>query len=74
LGGLDFDYNTVTYTKVIALQKQVSEKIKAIEESNRKKKSDGKRNNYQKRHYRGSSIDHWYRICQNMQPLKRISS
>jgi hypothetical protein len=37
LGGLDFDYNTVTYTKVMALQKQVSEKIKAIEESNRKK-------------------------------------
>ena len=36
LGGLDFDYNTVTYTKVMALQKQVSEKIKAIEESNRK--------------------------------------
>lgn len=31
LGGLDFDYNTVPYTKVIALQKQVSEKIKAIE-------------------------------------------
>lgn len=31
LGGLDFDYNTVTYTKVMALQKQVSEKIKAIE-------------------------------------------
>lgn len=37
LGGLDFDYNTVSYTKVMALQKQVSEKIKAIEESNRKK-------------------------------------
>lgn len=37
LGGLDFDYNTVTYTKVMALQKQVSEKIKAIEEINRKK-------------------------------------
>lgn len=36
LGGLDFDYNTVSYTKVIALQKQVNEKIKAIEESNRK--------------------------------------
>lgn len=36
LGGLDFDYNTVTYTKVMALQKQVSEKIKAIEENNRK--------------------------------------
>lgn len=36
LGGLDFDYNTVTYTKVMALQKQVTEKIKAIEESNRK--------------------------------------
>ena len=36
LGGLDFDYNTVSYTKVMALQKQVSEKIKAIEESNRK--------------------------------------
>ena len=37
LGGLDFDYNTVTYTKVMALQKQVSEKIKAIEEINKKK-------------------------------------
>ncbi|OCB77950.1 hypothetical protein [Flavobacterium crassostreae] len=37
LGGLDFDYNTVTYTKVMALQKQVSEKIKAIEKSNPKK-------------------------------------
>jgi hypothetical protein len=37
LGGLDFDYNTVSYTKIMALQKQVSEKIKAIEESNRKK-------------------------------------
>lgn len=37
LGGLDFDYNTVTYTKVMALQKQVSEKIKAIEEINQKK-------------------------------------
>lgn len=37
LGGLDFDYNTVSYTKVMALQKQVSEKIKAIEESNLKK-------------------------------------
>lgn len=37
LGGLDFDYNTVTYTKVIALQKQVSEKIKAIEKQNTKK-------------------------------------
>jgi hypothetical protein len=37
LGGLDFDYNTVSYTKVMALQKQVAEKIKAIEESNRKK-------------------------------------
>ena len=36
LGGLDFDYNTVSYTKVMALQKQVTEKIKAIEESNRK--------------------------------------
>ena len=36
LGGLDFDYNTVTYTKVMAVQKQVSEKIKAIEENNRK--------------------------------------
>jgi hypothetical protein len=36
LGGLDFDYNTVTYTKVMALQKQVSEKVKAIEENNRK--------------------------------------
>jgi hypothetical protein len=36
LGGLDFDYNTVSYTKVMALQKQVSEKIIAIEESNRK--------------------------------------
>lgn len=36
LGGLDFDYNTVSYTKVMALQKQVSEKIKAIEENNRK--------------------------------------
>jgi len=36
LGGLDFDYNTVSYTKVMALQKQVSEKIKAIEESNQK--------------------------------------
>lgn len=38
LGGLDFDYNTVTYTKVMALQKQVSEKIKAIEEINSKSK------------------------------------
>lgn len=37
LGGLDFDYNTVTYTKVMALQKQVSEKIKAIEKQNQKK-------------------------------------
>jgi hypothetical protein len=36
LGGLDFDYNTVTYTKVMALQKQVSEKVKAIEENNQK--------------------------------------
>jgi hypothetical protein len=36
LGGLDFDYNTVTYTKVMALQKQVFEKIKAIEENNQK--------------------------------------
>ena len=36
LGGLDFDYNTVSYTKVMALQKQVTEKIKAIEDSNRK--------------------------------------
>ncbi|GIZ08378.1 hypothetical protein [Flavobacterium sp. UMI-01] len=35
LNGMDFDYNTVTYTKVMALQKQVSEKIKAIEENNR---------------------------------------
>lgn len=38
LGGLDFDYNTVTYTKVMALQKQVNEKIKAIEEANSKKR------------------------------------
>lgn len=37
LGGLDFDYNTVSYTKVMALQKQVSEKIKAIEENKPKK-------------------------------------
>lgn len=37
LGGLDFDYNTVSYTKVMALQLQVSEKIKAIEKSNTKK-------------------------------------
>ena len=34
---LAFYYNTVTYTKVMALQKQVNEKIKVIEESNRKK-------------------------------------
>jgi hypothetical protein len=45
------------YLKNKKQSKKVTEKI-----------SDGKRNNYQKRHYRGSSIDHWYRICQNMQP------
>lgn len=38
LGGLDFDYNTVSYTKVMALQLQVSEKIKAIEKQNSLKK------------------------------------
>ncbi|MNR41803.1 hypothetical protein D3C85_1602410 [compost metagenome] len=37
LGGLDFDYNTVSYTKVMAIQFQVNEKIKAIEQSNTKK-------------------------------------
>lgn len=35
--GIDFDYNTVPFTKVLALQLQVSEKIKAIEKSNTKK-------------------------------------
>jgi hypothetical protein len=37
LGGIDFDYNTVPYTKVMALGLQVSDKIKAIEQSNIKK-------------------------------------
>ena len=35
--GIDFDYNTVPFTKVLALQVQVSEKIKAIEKQNTKK-------------------------------------
>ena len=34
--GIDFDYNTVSFTKVMALQIQVSEKIKAIEKQNTK--------------------------------------
>lgn len=36
--GIDFDYNTVPFTKVIAIQNQVSEKIKAIEKQNSLKK------------------------------------
>lgn len=36
--GIDFDYNTVSFTKVLALQNQVSEKIKAIEKQNTVKK------------------------------------
>lgn len=36
--GIDFDYNTVPFTKVLALQIQVQEKIKAIEHSNTPKK------------------------------------
>lgn len=36
--GIDFDYNTVPFTKVLALQVQVQEKIKAIEKQNTPKK------------------------------------
>lgn len=36
--GIDFDYNTVSFTKVMAIQNQVSEKIKAIEKQNAIKK------------------------------------
>lgn len=36
--GIDFDYNTVSYTKVQAIQNQVSEKIKAIGKQNSLKK------------------------------------
>lgn len=36
--GYDFDYNTVSVTKVLALQDQVNEKLKAIEKNNQPKK------------------------------------
>lgn len=36
--GYDFDYNTVSVTKVLALQDQVNDKIKALEKNNNPKK------------------------------------